>query len=434
MKSKRGIYARLLLWSLALLLAAPPGGIMAQGQDSGGQPTFRQEELDQMLAPIALYPDDLLAQVLMAATYPLEVVQAARWVQANPSLSGDQLAAALEQQDWDPSVKSLVNFPSVLQMLNDRLEWTQKLGDAFLAQKDQVMDTVQKLRQRAQAQGYLQSSSRERVVVDPQSQEIAIEPADPQEMYVPAYDPTVVYGPWWWPAYPPYYYYPPGMVITGGFFGFGVALGPAWGYAWGGFNWHRHDVLINVTRNARFNNRIDRNRYASHVTTGGGGRGEWRHDPAHRGGVASAPRPSRSSSAADHAPGPTRVRTSEDLMAVEREGLQSRDLTGRHLCSRALRRRLFRPGQRRPGSSPVRDARKSKGSAARRRSAAAAPAIRHGRRAVVAMKVYRVRVVLPPPAAGPPSAEVPPAVLLTAVDVAGECSILRRPIRSRRIW
>ena len=102
----------MLLWSLALLLAAPPGGIMAQGQDPGGQPTFRQEELDQMLAPIALYPDDLLVQVLMAATYPLEVVQAARWVQANPNLSGDQLAAALEQQDWDPSVKSLVNFPS----------------------------------------------------------------------------------------------------------------------------------------------------------------------------------------------------------------------------------------------------------------------------------------------------------------------------------
>ena len=286
MKSKRGIYARLLLWSLALLLAAPPGGIMAQGQDSGGQPTFRQEELDQMLAPIALYPDDLLAQVLMAATYPLEVVQAARWVQANPNLSGDQLAAVLEQQDWDPSVKSLVNFPSVLQMLNDRLEWTQKLGDAFLAQKDQVMDTVQKLRQRAQAQGYLQTTSQERVVVDPQSQAIDIEPAVAEEMYVPAYDPTVVYGPWRWPAYPPYYYYPPGVVITGGFIGFGVALGVAWGYAWGRFNWHSHDVLINVARNVRFNNRIDRDRYVSHVTKGGGGQGEWRHDPAHRGGVA----------------------------------------------------------------------------------------------------------------------------------------------------
>jgi len=269
-----------------VLLAAPPGGIMAQGQDPGGPPAFRQEELDQMLAPIALYPDELLVQVLMAATYPLEIVEAARWVQANQNLSGDRLAAALEQQDWDPSVKSLVNFPSVVQMLNDRLDWTQRLGDAFLAQKDQVMDTVQKLRQRAQAQGYLRSTSQERVAVDPESQAIDIEPADPQEMYVPAYDPTVVYGPWWWPAYPPYYYYPPGLVITGGFIGFGVALGVAWGYAWGGFDWHRHNVSINVTRNVHFNNRIDRNRYASHVTTGGGGQGAWKHDPAHRGGVA----------------------------------------------------------------------------------------------------------------------------------------------------
>ena len=286
MKSKRATYARLLLWSLALLLAAPPGGIMAQAQDSGGQQTFMQEELDQMLAPIALYPDDLLVQVLMAATYPLEVVQAARWVQANPNLSGDQLAAALEQQDWDPSVKSLVSFPSVLQMLNDRLEWMQKLGDAFLAQKDQVMDTVQKLRQRAQTQGYLQTTSQERVQIDPQSQAIAIEPADPQIIYVPAYDPTVVYGPWWWPAYPPYYYYPRGVAITGGFITFRVALGLPWGYAWGGFDWHRHDVLINVTRNEHFNNRIDRSRYASHVTAGGGGQGAWRHEPVHRGGVA----------------------------------------------------------------------------------------------------------------------------------------------------
>ncbi|MFH0787260.1 MAG: DUF3300 domain-containing protein, partial [Pseudomonadota bacterium] len=106
---------------------------MAQGLNSDGPMTFRQEELDQMLAPIALYPDDLLSQVLMAATYPLEVVQAARWVQANPNLRGDQLALALEQQDWDPSVKSLINFPSILQMMNERLEWTQMLGDAFLA-------------------------------------------------------------------------------------------------------------------------------------------------------------------------------------------------------------------------------------------------------------------------------------------------------------
>ena len=204
----------------------------------------------------------------------------------------------------------MVNFPSVLQMLNDRLEWTQKLGDAFLAQKDQVMDTVQKLRQRAQAQGYLQTTSQERVVVDPQSQAIAIEPPTPQEMYVPAYDPAVVYGPWWWPAYPPYYYYPPGLVITGGFIGFGVGLGLAWGYAWGGFDWHRHGVSINVTRNARFNNRIDRNRYVSHVTTGAAARG--RGGMTRLTGVESptVPRPLRSSSAADLAREPVRVRTS----------------------------------------------------------------------------------------------------------------------------
>jgi hypothetical protein len=288
MKSKRGICARLLLWSLVLLLAAPPGGIMAQSPDSGGQTIFRQEELDQMLAPIALYPDELLVQVLMAATYPLEVVIAYRWVQKNPNVKGDQLAAALEQQAWDPSVKSLVNFPSVLQVMNERLEWTQKLGDAFLAQKDQVMDTVQMLRQKAQAQGGLSTTSEQRVIVEPQTQTIVIEPAVPQVVYVPVYDPTIIYGPWWWPAYPPYYYHPRGAVIAGRVIGFGlgVTVGVAWGYAWGGFNWHHHDVVINVTRNVYINNRIDRTRYVSHVTTGSGGQGMWRHDPGHRGGVA----------------------------------------------------------------------------------------------------------------------------------------------------
>ena len=286
MKSKRGVCVRLLLWSLVLLLAVPAASVVAQGPDQGGQPTFSQEDLDQMLAPIALYPDDLLVQVLMAATYPLEIVEAVRWLQENPGLTGDQLAGALEQQDWDPSVKSVVNFPSVLQMLNDRLDWTQRLGDAFLAQKDQVMDEVQKLRQRARTQGYLQSTAQESVTVDPQTQAIDIEPVSPQEIYVPVYDPSVVYGPWWWPAYPPYFFYPPGAVFTGGFITFGVPCGLAWGYAWGGFDWHRHIVSINIERNVRFNNRIDRNRYASHVTSGGGPQGAWRHEPAHRTGVA----------------------------------------------------------------------------------------------------------------------------------------------------
>ena len=271
-----------------LLLAAPPGGIMAQPQGPVAQMMFSQEQLDQMLAPIALYPDELLVQVLMAATYPLEVVQATRWLQANAGLRGDQLAIALEQQDWDPSVKSLINFPSVLQMMNDRLDWTQQLGDAFLAQEGEVMATVQQLRQRAQAQGNLITTSEQRVIMDPQSQQIMIEPAVPQVVYVPVYDPMIVYGPWWWPAYRPYYYHPRGVVIAGGVIGFGIGVGIslAWGYAWGGFDWHRHDVVINVNRNVQINNHIDRNRYVSHVTAGRGGQGTWIHDPVHRQGVA----------------------------------------------------------------------------------------------------------------------------------------------------
>jgi hypothetical protein len=288
MKSRRAIFTRLLLWSLVLMLAAPPGGIRAQAPDSSGQMIFSQEELDQMLAPIALYPDEVLVQLLMAATYPMEVVQAERWVEANPNLRGDQLAAALEQQNWDPSVKSLVNFPSLLQMMNDRLEWMQTLGDAFLAQEDQVMDTVQQLRQRAQAQGNLSTTSEQSVIVDPQSQEVIIEPAVPEVVYVPVYDPMIVYGPWWWPAHRPYYYHPRGVVTRSGViigFSLGVAVGAPWGYAWGGFNWHRHNVVIDVRRNVQINRHIDRNRYASHVTTGGG-QGTWRHDPVHRQGVA----------------------------------------------------------------------------------------------------------------------------------------------------
>lgn len=288
MKGARGICSRLILWSLVLLLALPPGNILAQDQGQGELNVFRQEELDQMLAPIALYPDELLVQVLMAATYPLEVLQAARWVEANANLKGDQLAAALEQQDWDPSVKSLVNFPSVLQMMNDRLEWMQMLGDAFLAQEDQVMETVQQLRQRAWAQGNLGTTTEQRVIVEPQSQKILIEPAVPQVIYVPVYDPVIVYGPWWWPAYRPYYYHPRGVVIRDGVLGFGlgIAVGVAWGYAWGGFSWHRHHVVVNVTRNAHINHRIDRNRHLSHVAVGSDGRGRWRHDPIHRQGIA----------------------------------------------------------------------------------------------------------------------------------------------------
>ena len=190
----------LLTFFLAFLMAAPPW-VLAQSAEE--PKAFKQEELDQILAPIALYPDDLLSQVLMASTYPLEVVQAERWQKQNKSLKGDALAQALEKQDWDPSVKSLVNFPDVLTMMSEKLDWTQKLGDAFLEQEKGVMDTVQKLRQKADEAGNLKTTSEQKVIVEKETKTIVIEPANPQTVYVPTYNPTVVYGAWWYPAYPP---------------------------------------------------------------------------------------------------------------------------------------------------------------------------------------------------------------------------------------
>jgi hypothetical protein len=284
MKKKR-LFISVLTVFLALLLGAPQG-VMAQTE--GGEKPFSQEELDQLVAPVALYPDSLLAQVLMASTYPLEVVQAARWAKANESLKGDALAAALEQQNWDPSVKSLVNFPQVLDMMNEKLDWTEKLGDAFLAQQKEVMETVQKLRGKAEAEGNLRSNEQQKVIVEKETQTIVIEPANPQVVYVPTYNPTVVYGAWPYPAYPPYYYYPPGYVPGAALFSFGMgmALGAAWGYAWGGCNWGHGDVNINVNQNANLNRNIDRSKYQNRVTNGQGGRGEWKHNPEHRKGVA----------------------------------------------------------------------------------------------------------------------------------------------------
>ena len=161
MKTKK-IFIRTLIWLLILLTVTP---LWVFAQDQPATKKFKQEELDQMLAPIALYPDSLLAQILMAATYPLEVVVADRWAKANKNLKGDQLNDALDKKDWDPSVKALVPFPQVLSMMSERLEWTQKLGDAFLDQQDEVMDTVQKLRAKAEAAGNLKDTEEQKVIV-----------------------------------------------------------------------------------------------------------------------------------------------------------------------------------------------------------------------------------------------------------------------------
>jgi hypothetical protein len=237
----------------------------------GSGETFKQEQLDQMLAPIALYPDALLSQVLMASTYPLEIVEAARWLEQNKALKGDALSDALKSQPWDESVKSLTAFPEVLDRMNQDIAWTQKLGDAFLGQQQQVMDTVQGLRKKADAAGNLKSNEQQKVTVE--NSYITVEPANPQVIYVPTYQPTVVYGAWPYPAYPPYYppYWaaPGAAFVNGVFWGVGIAAGAA---LWGGFNWNNHDVNINVNRYNNFNHTNISN-------------SNWQHNVAHREGV-----------------------------------------------------------------------------------------------------------------------------------------------------
>jgi hypothetical protein len=233
------------------------------------RPAFSRQELDQMLAPIALYPDPLLSQILMAATYPLEVVQAARWSRANPNVKGQDAVRAVEPMDWDPSVKSLVAFPQVLHRMDENLDWTQRLGEAFLDQEPHVMDAIQGLRQRAERAGNLRSDEQMRVTR--QDDHLMIEPARPQVVYVPYYDPTVVYGPWWWAGYPPVYWGPPpGYYAWPGFFwGTGVAV--SWGFFFGHFDWHhRHVKVVHVVHQPHA-------RTVTHTNPV-----KWQHNPVHR--------------------------------------------------------------------------------------------------------------------------------------------------------
>jgi len=270
------------LLAVLLSLTAVP---QAVAEEPTKAPTFKPEELEQIVAPIALYPDAVLAQVFMASTYPLEIVQAARWSKEHPDVKGDALEKEMEKQSWDPSVKSLTTFPDVLTMMNEKLDWTQKLGDAFLAQQKDVMDAVQRLRAKAKAEGNLQGSKEQNVRTEAApagsstSTIIYVEPADPQVVYVPTYNPTVVYGAWPYPAYPPYYYYPPGYVAATSFFSFtfGVAVGSA---LWGNCNWGHSDIDIDIDRQNNFNNINAGDR-------GDGNRGnqKWDHNSEHRKGA-----------------------------------------------------------------------------------------------------------------------------------------------------
>ena len=280
--------------SLALLLAtfplslaaqdaqAPPDqdnqavaqNVPAPGENSQAPPYAQQtpEQLQRLVAPIALYPDSLVAQVLAASTFPEEIVEADRWVQGHPDLKGDALGKEVDQQPWDPSVKALTAFPSVLGNMDKNLSWTSSLGDAYYNQQQDVMDAVQFMRHKAEAAGNLKTTPQQ--VVNDQDADVDIQPADPNVVYVPAYDPWLVYG---YPvvAWPGWYPYP-GIWFGGPYltFGLGFGIGSFGGFGWGwghwGFDWHNHYALYNhgryFSRSRTFYNRG--NSYH------GGGRGE----------------------------------------------------------------------------------------------------------------------------------------------------------------
>ncbi|MBB4367649.1 hypothetical protein GGD63_000418 [Bradyrhizobium sp. cir1] len=274
------------LMAIALMLAMPVAAF-AQTADKPATPStqaqpataqapaaelLKPEQLEALVAPIALYPDELLANVLAASTYPLEVVQADRWLKERKTLKGDALKTEVDKQAWDDSVKALASTAEVLAMMSDKLDWTQKLGDAFLAQQPDVMDAIQRLRNKAYDNKKLVTTKQQKVSVQSQEgkQVVVIQQADPATMYVPYYDPATVYGTWPYAEYPPYYWgYPSyigaGVVAAGLAFGTAWAIG-RWGNYWGGgCNWGNRNVYVNH-RNTNIN-------------TG------WQHNPAHRQGV-----------------------------------------------------------------------------------------------------------------------------------------------------
>ncbi|WP_337840210.1 DUF3300 domain-containing protein [Rheinheimera sp.] len=270
--------------SVGVLLCSPVVLIspaLAQQTASAGSivQQFNQGQLDAMLAPIALYPDTVLSHVLIASTYPLEVIKAHRWAQEHPNLTGEDAVNAVEAQDWDPSVKALVAFPELLARMSDDIDWTQRLGDAFLTQEAQVMASIQTLRSKAYESGHL--ARQEQVKVIREEKTIIIEPASPKVVYVPYYDPLVVYGPWWWRSYDPFCFERPrGYVVSSGFYwGVGIRLAPRFYFST--FHWPRRQIVV-IDHHYHWNSP---RYYASHQIVHHKKSQHWRHDPHHRRGV-----------------------------------------------------------------------------------------------------------------------------------------------------
>ena len=294
----RGTAGAVLVSVLSGVLAAPEGSILwaeqtapapeatpaagaTAGEAAPEAEKLTPEQLDSLVAPLALFPDPLLAQMLVAATYPLDIVEAQQWVSKNSSLKGDDLAKEAEKQPWDPSVQALATMPDALKKLSENVAWTQDLGDAFLAQQSDVMDAVQRLRGKAKEAGKLESSEQQTVEtkVIESKETIIIQPASTEVVYVPSYSPTVIWGP---PVYPyPPIYYPP--YYGGAWLGFGVGIaigiGISGGWGWG-CGWHGGNNTININNNNNFVNNSNRTNNINRS-----GNSNWQHNPQQRGGA-----------------------------------------------------------------------------------------------------------------------------------------------------
>ena len=278
-----------------LLLCAP---MQSRAQESGASaaqepsPKIPTDQLDSLVAPIALYPDPMLAQVLAASTYPLELIQLQQWLEKHKDLKDKALVDAVQKQPWDPSVQSMAAVPDVVSRLTKDIQWTTDLGNAFLAQQGDVMDAVQRMRKKAKDNGNLKPTEQQKVEtkVIESKQVIIIEQSNPEVVYVPSYNPTVVYGPPVYPyppiAYPPPGYYAAGMAIS---FGVGMAMGAAWGGGWGNCGWGNNDVNVNVNNNFNRNTNVqggNRNQVnGGNRTNAGNGNSSWKHNSQHRGGT-----------------------------------------------------------------------------------------------------------------------------------------------------
>jgi hypothetical protein len=300
----RSNYVRFMVAVLCALLIAPgdawvyarPAPQDAASQDQADS-KIPNDQLDSLVAPVALYPDPLLAQVLAASTYPLELVQLQQWLAKHPDLKGQALTDAVEKEDWDPSVQAMSAFPDLVKQLVEGIKWTTDLGNAFLAQQSDVMDAVQRMRKKAKDAGNLKSTEQQKVetkVVETKTV-VVIEQANPQVVYVPSYNPVVVYGPPVYP-YPPIYYPPPSYYAAGVAiaFGVGLAIGSYYRGGWGYYpGWGRSNVNININNNyVRHYNNTNINR--GNINTGNinrpstlpaGGGNNWQHDAKHRGGT-----------------------------------------------------------------------------------------------------------------------------------------------------